>query len=88
MQTLTEISFSYLGMTFLALGNSSCDFFVDTKLAKMGFGLMALTGCFAGSVFNMIVGFGAGLIRLTWVNTFRGSINFSLFRDTAGLEGK
>lgn len=61
-------------MTFLAFGNSTCDFLVDTKLASLGYGLMALTGCFSGTVFNTICGFGGALLRLTWIDKFPGVI--------------
>jgi len=32
-------------------------------MAKMGFGVMAVTGCFAGQLFNLLVGFGAFLLN-------------------------
>lgn len=63
IQTLTGVSFAYLGMTFLALGNSAGDYLVNTQVARLGYGLMALTGCFAGAVFNLLMGFGSALIR-------------------------
>lgn len=28
---------------------------------------MAITGCFAGVLFNLLFGFGLALIRLTWI---------------------
>lgn len=68
-------------MTFLAFGNSSCDLLVNMRLAIMGYGLMAITGCFAGAVFNIFAGFGCGLIRQTWFLQTRGKIGFNLFRD-------
>ncbi|CAD8197046.1 unnamed protein product [Paramecium octaurelia] len=76
IQTLTGISPSYLGMTFLAFGNSACDFLVNTQLAKMGLGIMAITGCFAGAFFNLNVGFGIALLKQTWNGT---NIQFPLF---------
>ncbi|CAD8196675.1 unnamed protein product [Paramecium pentaurelia] len=76
IQTLTGISPSYLGMTFLAFGNSACDFLVNTQLAKMGLGIMAITGCFAGAFFNLNIGFGIALLKQTWNNS---NIQFPLF---------
>jgi hypothetical protein len=38
---------------------------VDGALAKAGFGIMAVTGVFAGQLFNLMVGFGANLLRQT-----------------------
>lgn len=61
-------------MTFLAFGNSACDLLVNTKLAQMGLGLMALTGCFSGTIFNIFMGFGSALIRQTWIDQPKGSI--------------
>jgi Na+/melibiose symporter-like transporter len=37
-----------LGATFLAVGNTLADFFSNSSLAAMGFGVMALTGSIAG----------------------------------------
>lgn len=68
-------------MTFLAFGNSTCDFLVNTKLASIGYGLMAMTGCFSGTVFNMLCGFGGALVRLTWIENYPGIVSFDLFRD-------
>ncbi|CAD8118726.1 unnamed protein product [Paramecium sonneborni] len=76
IQILTGISPSYLGMTFLAFGNSACDFLVNTQLAKMGLGIMAITGCFAGAFFNLNVGFGIALLKQTWNGS---NIQFQLF---------
>ncbi|EGR31643.1 sodium calcium exchanger protein, putative [Ichthyophthirius multifiliis] len=65
IQLLTNINKAYLGMTFLAFGNSAGDFFTNPQLAKMGYGIMALSGCFAGQVFNSLVGFGLVLVFQT-----------------------
>jgi Ca2+/Na+ antiporter len=43
------------------------DFLVNTQVARLGLGVMAMTGCFAGVLFNLLFGFGLGLIRLTWI---------------------
>lgn len=39
---------TFLGMTVLAWGNSATDFFLNSSLASIGYGVMAATGCFAG----------------------------------------
>jgi len=41
------------------------DFFANAALSKMGFGVMAVTGCFAGQLFNLLIGFGSALLRQT-----------------------
>jgi|LauGreDrversion4_2_1035121.scaffolds.fasta_scaffold1498689_1 hypothetical protein len=58
-------------MTFLAYGNSAGgnflflmkDYFANEAVAKSGLGLMAATACFASPLFNILVGFGIGLIK-------------------------
>jgi sodium/potassium/calcium exchanger 6 len=42
---------------------------------------MAMTGCFSGTVFNMLCGFGGALVRLTWIENYPGIVSFDLFRD-------
>jgi len=53
----------FLGLTFLAWGNSLGDLFANSALSKKGYGVMAVTGCFAGQLFNLLIGFGIALIR-------------------------
>lgn len=65
-------------MTFLAVGNSACDFFVNTELAKKGLGIMATTGCYSGAFFNSNIGLGLALM----FKCTSGSIPFDLFFDT------
>lgn len=45
---LSSLNPTFLGLTFLAFGNSLADYFNDVAMAKMGYGIMAVTGCFAG----------------------------------------
>ena len=44
-----------LGMTVLAWGNSIGDFSTNMAMAKKGLANMALTACYAGPVFNLLV---------------------------------
>ncbi|RYG64187.1 hypothetical protein EON64_14490 [archaeon] len=53
---------AFLGLTVLAWGNSVGDFFTNTAVARAGLGGMALAGCYAGPVFNLLVGFGTSLL--------------------------
>jgi len=35
-------------------------------LSKMGYGLMALTGCFGGPLFDLLIGFGTSVLKQTF----------------------
>lgn len=54
-----------LGMTVLAWGNSVGDLVADVALARAGQPAIAIAGCFAGPMFNMLVGLGAALVVQT-----------------------
>lgn len=58
-----------LGITILAWGNSVGDLMADVALARQGQTAMALTGCFAGCTFNLLVGMGLSLL-LTTIRTY------------------
>lgn len=53
-----------MGLTILAWGNSMGDLSADVTMARRGLTNMALTACFAGPVFNILIGLGAGFSRL------------------------
>ncbi|RCV36488.1 hypothetical protein SETIT_7G323000v2 [Setaria italica] len=54
-----------LGMTVLAWGNSVGDLVADVALARAGQPTIAMAGCFAGPMFNMLVGLGTALVVQT-----------------------
>ncbi|XP_043713050.1 cation/calcium exchanger 5 [Telopea speciosissima] len=54
-----------LGLTVLAWGNSVGDLVADVAVAKAGQPAMAMAGCFAGPMFNMLVGLGTALVMQT-----------------------
>lgn len=54
-----------LGITVLAWGNSVGDLVADIAVAKAGHPAMAMAGCFAGPMFNMLVGLGTALVMQT-----------------------
>jgi solute carrier family 24 (sodium/potassium/calcium exchanger), member 6 len=72
---LSGLREDFLGLTLLAWGNSLGDFFANQALAKKGAGVMAVTGCFAGQFFNLVVGFGIALMNASSVR----DIKFDLF---------
>nr|ASM90200.1 Ca2+ cation antiporter 11 [Sesuvium portulacastrum] len=51
-----------LGLTVLAWGNSVGDLVADVAVAKAGQPALAMAGCFAGPMFNMLVGLGTALV--------------------------
>ncbi|KAH9568467.1 hypothetical protein CY35_03G078400 [Sphagnum magellanicum] len=59
------VSPALLGLTVLAWGNSIGDLVADVAVARVGQPAMAVTGCFAGPMFNMLVGLGLALTLRT-----------------------
>ncbi|KVI08489.1 cation/calcium exchanger 5 isoform X2 [Cynara cardunculus var. scolymus] len=63
--SLMEVPPSLLGLTVLAWGNSVGDLVADVAVAKAGQPAMAMAGCFAGPMFNMLFGLGMALVIQT-----------------------
>ena len=49
-----------MGLTILAWGNSIGDLINNVAIAKSGHPATAITGCFAGPLFNILIGLGVG----------------------------
>lgn len=62
---ISGMPLNYLSLTMLAWGNSLDDFFVDYQICKSGHGPMAVTGVYAGQLFNLLVGFGGSMFLQT-----------------------
>lgn len=60
--TVLDMPVSFLGLTLLAWGNSAGDFVSNPAIAQLGLSQTAVTGCFAGPLFNTLIGFGVSLI--------------------------
>lgn len=60
--SLLEVPPALLGLTVLAWGNSVGDLVADVAVAKAGQPAMAMAGCFAGPMFNMLFGLGMALV--------------------------
>jgi sodium/potassium/calcium exchanger 6 len=55
---------SIMGLTILAWGNSMADLSANITMARKGLANMAMTACFAGPVFNILIGLGLGFSSL------------------------
>jgi len=53
-----------IGLTILAWGNSVADLSANVAMARKGLANMAMTACFAGPVFNILIGLGLGFSTL------------------------
>ncbi|KAL6989670.1 Cation/calcium exchanger 5 [Sarracenia purpurea var. burkii] len=62
---LLKLPPAILGLTVLAWGNSVGDLVADVAVAKAGQPAMAMAGCFAGPMFNMLFGLGTALVTQT-----------------------
>jgi sodium/potassium/calcium exchanger 6 len=90
--TIFGIHKAFLGMTLLALGNSAPDLSINISLAKEGYGEMGIAGSIGGPLFNLLIGYGSALLKVTiergevpftlftsvtWINLFAGSMLFA-----------
>merc|ERR1711907_445752 len=57
------ISPDIVGVTVVAWGNSVGDLVADVAAAKKGYANMGMTACFAGPIFNLIIGLGIGFLQ-------------------------
>jgi Ca2+/Na+ antiporter len=60
--TILDVPTPLLAQTALAWGNSVGDSFANAALARQGETKMAITGCLAAPIFNVLGGFGASLL--------------------------
>ena len=61
---MLQVPPSVLGLTLLAWGNCLGDMNADVAMTKKGFGEMAITGCMAGPVFNILMGLGLSMVAV------------------------
>lgn len=64
---LLRIPGPVIGLTVLAWGNSVADLSANVAMARKGLANMAMTACFAGPVFNMLIGLGLGFSTLSGI---------------------
>jgi sodium/potassium/calcium exchanger 6 len=60
MGIVLHIPGTIMGITILAWGNSMGDLSANLTMARKGLANMAMTACFAGPVFNILIGLGLG----------------------------
>lgn len=74
-----------LGATFLGIGNTLADFFANSSLAALGYGVMACTGSIAGQLFNLLAS-----IPINVINSVREKddkwVDFDLTSLGEGME--
>ncbi|CAF0867594.1 unnamed protein product [Brachionus calyciflorus] len=78
---IMNISNTILGLTFLAWGNSMSDLVADVFSARKGFPNMAISACFGGPLFNILIGIGIPF-TLKCIQSSEGFVikqNFLLF---------
>jgi len=74
---ITNLPSAFLGLTFLAIGNSVGDFVADISIAEKDLIDMAITGTYSSPVFNLLLGLGSAII----INcTKEGSLGFIPFK--------
>ena len=66
---LLHIPGPVIGLTILAWGNCMSDLSANMTMARKGLANMAMTACFAGPVFNILVGLGLGFSFLATQTT-------------------
>ncbi|KAI6250090.1 putative cation exchanger [Erysiphe necator] len=62
---ILDLSDAILGLTVFALGGSLGDLVADINLARLGFPVMALSACFGGPMFNILLGIGLSGVYVT-----------------------
>ena len=71
---LIKIPKSFMGMTILTFGNSFPEMILNIRLAKIGYGEMAISSSITGPLFGLLVGLGCSLIKM---NLKIGTININ-----------
>ena len=75
---LTGLPTTLLGLTVIAWGNSIGDLMANTSIARKGFVEMAVTGCVASPLFNILLGLGLSTLRNNILTGDRQAIRFTV----------
>jgi Ca2+/Na+ antiporter len=79
VQFQTGFSDLLMGMTILGISNSCVDLFINRALAIQGYEILAVTGIFAGQMFNFLMGFGISSLMKQFKSTKEKPLNFNLY---------
>jgi sodium/potassium/calcium exchanger 6 len=74
-----------LGLTLLAWGNCLGDMNANVAMTKKGFGEMAITGCMAGPVFNVLMGLGLSTLSAVSKDITQ-AIPFKFYNDDGKID--
>ena len=78
LRVMTERSELFMGMTVMASTDTFFDMCINASLASQGYEIMAVTGLFAGQMFNFLFGFGLScLIKYLGPSTYK---TFNLYK--------
>ena len=69
-----------LAATLIAIGNSLQDYYANSGMSALGYGIMAVSGTIAGPLFNFLIGFGLNITKGCYYN---GTLEFNLFGATS-----
>ena len=80
---ITTLPEALLALTVVSWGNCLGDMAADVAMTKKGFGEMAITGCVAGPIFNVLVGLGLSftLNLAKSKDPLSETVSFSLFQE-------
>jgi Ca2+/Na+ antiporter len=79
IQFLTGFSDLIMGMTILGISNSCVDLFINKALAAQGYEILAVTGVFAGQMFNFLAGFGISSLLKFFRSSAQTPLSFNLY---------
>ena len=81
LTVVSGLPLNYLSLTILAWGNSLDDLFIDYYMSKSGHAVMAVTGAYAGQLFNLLFGFGCSFVR----NSLKETIHLNILQDAGSM---
>lgn len=81
LTVISGLPLNYLSLSILAWGNSLDDLFIDYYMSRSGHAVMAVTGAYAGQLFNLLFGFACSFLR----NSASGTVHLTMFKDLGNM---